>query len=68
LIDLNVCTWLRRLTINQCGIDKLPTSIGLLTDLVALDLSSNALTSIDAIDFRRMSKLALLSVSNYVVL
>jgi Leucine-rich repeat (LRR) protein len=61
--DLSVCTWLQQLHIITCRMRQLPTSIGLLTDLAELDLSFNRLTSIDAIDFVRMSKLTSLNVS-----
>jgi hypothetical protein len=42
---------------------ELPSSIALLTDLMELDLSYSKFTSIDAIDFVRMSKLTSLNVS-----
>jgi Leucine-rich repeat (LRR) protein len=42
---------------------ELPPSIALLTDLVDLDLRLNQLTSVDTIDFARMSKLTSLNVS-----
>jgi Leucine-rich repeat (LRR) protein len=61
--DLSVCMWLHQLYINRCWITEFPPSIALLTDLIALDLSLNRLTSIDAIDFLQMSKLTLLNVS-----
>jgi Leucine-rich repeat (LRR) protein len=64
-IDLNVCTWLRRLHINTCGLIELPRSIALLTDLLELDLYVNRLTSIDVIDFSLMSKLTKLDVSSF---
>jgi Leucine-rich repeat (LRR) protein len=61
--DLSVCTWFRQLHINRCQMCELPSSIALLTDLKELDLSFNRLTSVDAIDFVRMSKLTSLTVS-----
>jgi hypothetical protein len=61
--DLIVCTWLHQLSINECWLCELPSSIALLTDLMELDLSFNQFTSIDAIDFVRMSKLTSLNVS-----
>jgi Leucine-rich repeat (LRR) protein len=62
-IDFSVCTWLRQLHITGCRMYELPSSTALLTDLMELDLSRNALTSFDAIDFGRMSKLTSLKVS-----
>jgi Leucine-rich repeat (LRR) protein len=61
-VDLSVCTWLQQLSINHCQMFELPSSIALLTDLVELDLRDNRFTSIDAIDFVRMSKLTALIV------
>jgi Leucine-rich repeat (LRR) protein len=60
--DLSACTWLHQLRINY-GMFELPSSIALLTDLMQLHLSLNRFTSIDAIDFVRMSKLTSLNVS-----
>jgi Leucine-rich repeat (LRR) protein len=65
--DLSVCTWLQQLSINGCQLYELASSIGLLTDLMELDLSNNRFTSIDAIDFTQMSKLTSLNVSIPVV-
>jgi hypothetical protein len=42
---------------------ELPSSIALLTDLMKLDLKYNQFTSIDTIDFVRMSQLTSLNVS-----
>jgi hypothetical protein len=61
--DLIVCTWVHQLNIVDCWMCELPSSIALLTDLTALDLSRNQFTSIDVIDFVRMSKLTSLNVS-----
>jgi Leucine-rich repeat (LRR) protein len=61
--DLSICTWLHQLSLKSCWLCELPSSIALLTDLMELDLSGNEITSIDAIDFVRMSKLTSLNVS-----
>jgi hypothetical protein len=61
--DLIVCTWLHQLYIQHCDMCELPSAIALLTDLMELDLTRNRFTSIDAIDFTRMSKLTSLKVS-----
>jgi Leucine-rich repeat (LRR) protein len=62
-IDLTVCTWLHELCVSGSGVQQLPSSIVLLTDLRRLDFSYNRLTSIDEIDFATMSKLTTLNVS-----
>jgi Leucine-rich repeat (LRR) protein len=67
-IDLAVCTWLQYLCIENSAIQHVPSSITLLTDLVELELNANRLTSIDSIDFVRMSKLSSLDVSSLFVL
>jgi Leucine-rich repeat (LRR) protein len=61
--DFSVCTWLHQLSINNSQMVELPSSIALLTDLMNLNLRHNRFTSIDAIDFVRMSKLTSLNVS-----
>jgi Leucine-rich repeat (LRR) protein len=62
--DLSLCPWLHQLSITSCWLYELPSSIALLTDLMELDMSFNRFTSIDAIDFVRMSKLTSLDVSS----
>jgi Leucine-rich repeat (LRR) protein len=65
-IDLTICTWLHHLNINCCDMLSLPPSICLLTDLVELGIRFNPLTSVDELDFVRMSKLTALWVSSAV--
>jgi hypothetical protein len=64
-IDMIVCTWLQRLSINSNTIHSLPASIALLTDLQRLELNHNYLTTIDEIDFVQMSNLTMLEVNHW---